>query len=637
MSRVHRILEQAIGHHHCGALDRAEPLYREILRVDPAHADALHLLGIVAHQRQQPVEAVRYIERAIAANEKSPLFHCNLGAALQSLGDADRAIASLQRAVEIDPGYADAWFNLATIQRRSGKLAEASESYRRLCALRPHDVTVHGSLIGALRDLGRTKEAVDAASAAVAMHPHSAELHNTLGTLLHDCGDIDAAIAQYQQSIQLDLQFAAAHSNLATALKETGRCDEAITHYNRALSIDPRFVLGHFNLGNLYRDLDRLDEAIAAYGRALAIDPEHVEARVNQAVALKDQQRMPEALANYETLLARQPELAEARFNRALIRLAQGDLARGWDEYEWRMRHKSEPQRFSVPRWTGTPPADKAILIHAEQGIGDEIMFASCLPDVLAQGGRCVVECDRRLVPLFSRSFPAVQCISKQSILDGTLSPPAADMQMAIGSLPRVFRRDLNAFPRHAGYLVADAPRRQQFREALSRLGDGLKVGISWFGGKDDEARRKRSIPLERWAPLLSLPGIDWVTLQYGQTVRERAAVEAQTGGTIFECPDADPLQDLDSFAALVSALDLVISVDNSTVHMAGALGVPVWTLLPSASDWRWMLERSDTPWYPSMRLIRRGKSEIWPDVLAHVASELQMLQQRGMLSRRKS
>jgi tetratricopeptide (TPR) repeat protein len=657
MNSVAQTLELAVQHHQAGRLESAARLYREIVRLDPRHADALHLLGIASHQRNKSRTAVEYISRAIAVNGSTAIYHSNLGAAYQALGEIDAAIECFHEALRISPDYVDAWHNLAAVLHAEHRLEEAAIAYSELVRVSGNEPRYRIALGGVLKSLGRSTEAVEQFRLAMESDPDCAEAHfalgvalrgngrldeaatcfeqvlqiqprhsrahNNLGGVLHDRGNVVAAIRCYAKAIEIDPDYADAHCNLGTALKAMGRMDEAVASYRTAISLRPEFADAWFNLGNLHRDRDDLDSATECYRHTLALVPSHVKARVNLAVTLKDQRKIDEALACYETVLAAHPDLAEANFNRSLIWLLRGEFARGWDAYEWRWEHDPRPNRYRFPFWDGASAAGRKILITAEQGIGDEIMFAACLADVIRAGARCIVECDRRLVSLFARSFPAAKFFAKGDGRDCEAALAAVDWQVPCGSLPRFFRRCEEDFPKCGAWLKPHLALCDRWTIRLNELGDGLKVGISWFGGKDAETRRRRSTPLEFWRGVLEQRGVQFVNLQYGDVHDALAELKGEFGVTIHAWNDVDPLRDLDDFASLVASLDLVISVDNSTVHLAGAVGTPVWTLLPFASDWRWLLDGDESPWYPSMRLFRQRAQGAWPDVFARVVARL--------------
>jgi len=323
--------------------------------------------------------------------------------------------------------------------------------------------------------------------------------------------------------------------------------------------------------------------------------------------------------------IALRPGDAEARFHRAQTLLARGDFDVAWDEYESRWEYEAAQRGFPQPAWDGRQLGEQSLLIYAEQGVGDEILFSSCLPDVLSLTRECCVECDQRLVSLLARSFPLAKVVARPAGRDLPADPAAlqCDRQIAMGSLPKLVRRSLAAFPRQRRFLVPDLERAKAWRARLAALGKGLKVGISWRGGHSPAVRQRRSIGLDRWLPIISVPGTHFISLQYGDCAEELEQFRSVSEAVVHAWDEVDPLTDLEGFAAQIAALDLVISVDNSTVHMAGALGVPVWTLLHFSPNWRWMRDRDDSCWYSSVRLFRQPELGDWNSVIERVAEEL--------------
>jgi tetratricopeptide (TPR) repeat protein/SAM-dependent methyltransferase len=584
-------MQAACQHHQQGELDQAEEFYHQVLRVEPQHADALHLLGVAAHQRSRHEAAVDHISRAIAIKGRVAPYHSNLGTAYSALGRIDQAIASFRSAVQIDPDYADAQFNLATLLQEQGRLDEAIATYHRLLELRPDYV----------------------------------EAHNNLGVALGKQGQLEEAVASYQTAVELQPNFAEAHNNVGTVLQALGRFDEALKCHQQALALRPEYPEACFNLGNIYKERQEWEEAIAQYRRVLEIDSSYAAAYVNLGLVYKEQCRLEEAVVCNSRAIEIQPDFVEAHVNRAFAHRLMGDLAAGWDEYDWRFQEENLPDRFRQPIWDGSDLKDCTLLVYGEQGVGDEIMFASCIPDLLQGAGGCIVECDPRLVPLFARSFLDAQVVPgpRETGVFIRRPLPPFDVRIPMGSVPRYTRRTLDSFPNVRSYLVPDAEKKQKWQARLAELGEGLKVGISWRGGRKKTTIEKRTTTLDDWLCLFGVPNACFVNLQYGECSEELSRLQQQHGVCVHDWDDADPLTDLDSFAAQIAALDLVISADNSTVHMAGAVGVPVWTLLPFAPDWRWMLDRSDTPWYPSMRLFRQPNQGDWDRVLREVADAL--------------
>ena len=591
MASVAQTLQAALKHHQSGELDRAESLYRTIVRIDPKHADALHLLGVAAHQRGENAEAVEYIARAIAVNNAAASYHSNLGAAYRALGDSENAVDCFEEAARIQPDYFEAHYNLGTL----------------------------------LQERGRSQQAIASFREAVRISPTAADAHNNLGIALRECDQYEQSAQCHRTAVSLQSDFAEAHNNLGSVLHDLGQDEEAVRCHLRALELRPQYAEPHFNLGNILRDRDELSAARDCYLRAIAIDPDHTKAYINLGIVQKDLGQPELSVESNQRALMLDPESVEAHVNRSYVRRLMGNLTDGWDEYEWRFREVAQVERFSEPAWDGSDLRDKTILVYAEQGVGDEIMFASCVPELIQQSAHCIVECDPRLVTLFRSSFPDATIVasSDRTKPQKTPSLPHFGVRIAMGSVPRFTRRSLDVFPRRDQFLAPDPALVERWRARMAELPAGAKIGISWRGGRRPEVKRRRTTTLEQWAEILSVPNASFINLQYGDCGEELAAVQRNLGVTIHDWDDADPLTDLDNCAAQVSALDLVISIDNSTVHFAGAVGRPVWTLLPFSPDWRWMLEREDTPWYPSMRLFRQKSFGDWNGVFARVAAAL--------------
>jgi tetratricopeptide (TPR) repeat protein len=570
------MIREALAHHKAGRFLEAAAIYELVLQTDPRHADAHHLLGLVAHQRGEHQTAVDRIEQAIGLNPNLAVYHSNRGVALRALRRPADAIAALRRAAELDGASADIALNLGNAHIDLGEYEDAAAAFRR----------------------------------SVDLDPRKPQAWTGLGEALRIKRDLDESRRCHERALALAPQLPEAHHNIGLTERDRGDSAEAIACLLRAVSLRPDFIEAHVALANLYEDIHDFARAQAGYDRALRVAP----------------------------------DFTAARFNRALALLRQGELAAGWDAYESRWRHNNKPRVFSQPIWDGSLARDKTVLIYSEQGIGDEVMFASCIPEVIERAGACLIECEQRLLRLFARSFPKARCFPRTALTDPSLlqNLPDFDLQTASGSIPRWLRRSFDTFPTHPGYLVPDADQVAEWRKRYEQLGAGLVVGISWKGGTDAGTRRRRSTLLGKWAPLFRLPGVAFVNLQYGDCRAEIAKFEREYGVKLHHFDDSNPLADLDRFAAQIAGLDLVISVDNSTVHMAGALNTPLWTLLPYSCDWRWFTERDESPWYPSMRLFRQASfremaRSNWDEVFARVSRALEELiaERAADLSRR--
>jgi tetratricopeptide (TPR) repeat protein len=595
---INKAIQSAFENYKKGNLREAESLYRKILNKQPNNPDILHMLGLILCQFANYDLAIPYIRKALQFRPANVAgVYCNLGIALQGKGLLDEAITSYQKAIELNPAFAEAYGNLGIALKEKGQFDEAITHYQKAIKLNPASAKAYYNLGVAFWKKERPEEAITQFLKAIELKPSFAEAYCNLGAALMEKEQLGEAITHFLKAIELNPAFPKAYCNLGIALQGKGLLDEAITHYQKAIDLNPSFAEAYCNLGNALKEKGQIDEAICCYKRAIELNPD------------------------YET----------PNFNMSLTLLLTGNFKEGWRKYEWRWKERDFLKRsgahhtrsFSQPFWDGSSIKEKSLLIYAEQGVGDEIMFASCFQDLINQARVCTVECDKRLIPIFSRSFPEAVFIERIKKTDAFLSQlPQTDMVIPLGSLPKFLRPDFDAFPQ-TSYLIPDAEKVQAWRNRIKTLGDGLAVGISWRGGALPSVKRNRSIMLEQWAELFSLSGLHFINLQYGDCRNELKEAKKKLNVTIHDWEDANPLIDLDNFAAQIAALDLIISVDNSTVHMAGALGKPVWLLLPYAPDWRWMLNREDSPWYPTMRLFRQPSPGDWESVIAKVKDEL--------------
>ncbi len=409
--------------------------------------------------------------------------------------------------------------------------------------------------------------------------------------------------------------------NLGNVLKKQNKLEGARDAYRQSLELRSGNADTQYNLGTVLEDLDDLEGAEDAYRKASEMTPERAIIFRSLARMLWFQGKQEESFAAIERGLEIDPKHPRGLETLGIHYFIQGRLAEAWESYEvreWRSRHEENRSgAFDQPVWAGQPLDGKTVIVWAEQGAGDEVMFSSMVPDLQAAGAGVVLECDPRLMPLFERSFPGVRCLARR---DG-VTPEAMDgidYQISGGSLGRWLRSDFSAFPERASYLKADEDRARTLKEKYRDGGDDLLVGIAWRSA-NPRMGDKKSMPLDAFQPLAAMPGVRLVNLQYGDTVDERRAFEEKNSVSIIDDPDIDQMADLDAFAAQIAAMDLVISISNTTVHLSGALGVPSWVMLPVMSMWRWLGGRDDSPWYSSVRLFHQTERDQWAAVIDNV------------------
>ena len=612
MTTISQALAIAFQHHQAGRLQTAGQIYRQILAAEPNHADAMHLLGVIAHQTGEHETAVRYIERAIALQDAAA-YHNNLGEAYRALRRIPEAVACYRRALELKPDFADAHNNLGVALKNQGKLDEAVACYRRVLELKPDFAGAENNLGNALKEQGKLEEAVACYRRALQRQPDYAEAEYNLGNVLKEQGKLDEAVACCRRAVELRPDHAPAHNNLGVALSEQSNSEEAVACFRRALELAPDYLDAQNNLGVAWKNLGKLDEAVACYRRALELRPDYAQARYNLANAFSDQGKRDEAIACCRGTLEQQPDFAEAHVQRSLLALLTGDFPLGWAEYPWRWKTRQCPPRdFPQPAWDGQPLEGKTILLHAEQGLGDAIQFVRYAPLVKQRGAAVIVECPGPLMSLLASCQGVDRLVGRGDRL------PAFDVHASLLSLPGIFHTSLEDMPAAIPYLFADPGAVERWRRELGGAA-GLKIGMAWRGNPVHTNDRARSLPLSCFESLAGLPGAHFFSLQKGAGVEELARMAGRLPVTEL----GSRLENFMDTAAVMKNLDLVITCDTAAAHLAGALGVPVWVALPFTPDWRWLLDRSDSPWYPTMRLLRQKQPGDWAGVFEEIKARL--------------
>jgi len=681
---IRQILDAAIRFHRAGQFQKAAQLYGQILQLDPNHADSLHLLGMVASQARQTDLAIDLIHRAIAINGTVAAYHSNLGSILQGAGKLDEAAARYALALSIDPNLAETHLNLGLVLQLQGRLEEGVAEYRQAVALNPTLAAAHSNLGNGLQAQGKLDEAIahyemavelksdfpeawynlgnaqlaqedlEAAatsfSRAIALNGSLAEAHCNLGNVFQRQEKLDEARSCYERALQHRPDYADAHYNLANVLSYQQKLHEAVAEYELALRFDPACTKAHNNLGNVFRSLGmpelavthyrqvpdsnpeftdaynnlglallslgRHEEAILSIDRTLALKPHLAEAHCNKGAVLHALNRLPEAIASYQRALQLKPGLAKATLNLGMVELVLGDFASGWKNYELRWNDAPLHKRdFKQPLWKGEPLNGARILLHAEQGLGDTLQFLRYVRLVQAAGGVVILEVQDRLLSLASQLPQVAEVV----LWGGPL--PAFDWQCPLLSLPLAFGTTLESVPAAVPYL--SVPESSRVRaESFSWPEGGLRVGLLWAGNPTfaQDSYRFRSAALDLFKPLFNTEGIHWFSLQIGESTKDLSN-SSWASTRIVDL--SSQVEDMADTAAQIAKLDLVITVDTAISHLAGALGVPVWVLMPFTPDWRWLQDRPDTPWYPTMRLFRQPRPGDWESVMQEIGQTL--------------
>ena len=639
-----------------GQLPRAKALYQQITRAEPENAEAWMMLGAVNGELGMVDEAIANCRRAIDIDGEYIEAMVVLSQLLGAQGRLAEAADWLQRVVRRNPEDDEAWGMLAGIQGQLGVFEEAARCSRELIRLRPHEAGGYASLGNALVAMGCVNEAIAPSSRAAELDPNNAIPWNLLGQIRERNEEWSAAASAYQQAVSLEPGLAGAWAGLGRthqALGDRAQAEQAFlralqcnprdpdtllmigslydeqdppaaeTHYRRALELRPNFVPAWVRLGNLLQNQNRVDEAEACYERALSFAPEDHEAHYNRGVLRQQQGRLKEALACFDRAIASQPDFALAHWNKSFIHLLEGDYEQGWHEYEWRLRRPDTVRRpFTQPRWDGSDLQGQTILVHDEQGYGDTFQFVRYLPLVRARGGRVVFECHPGLGPVLQGCTGCDQLVERTSLQEVPTVPFDTDIPLV--SLPGLFGTRIDAMPVDIPYLQADPVRVDRWRKHLAD-DRRFRIGIVWEGSPRHTNNLNRSCTLADFAPLSRIAGVSLYSLQKGPDA-EQAARHPDGMDLIRLDQQLDLEARFVDTAAVMMSLDLIISIDTAAAHLAGALGRPVWTLVCATPDWRWLLERPDTPWYPGMRLFRQRQPGHWGDVFERVADELEQL-----------
>jgi Flp pilus assembly protein TadD len=572
-------LQLASEHQAAGRAGEARAICQKILTSEPNHPAALRLLGAVC-----------------------------LG-----MGQLAESAAAFRRVIQLQPMRADGYNNLANVLMGMGNLQEAVSMFAAAARLAPSDATVQCNLGFALTSVGRFDEAMVALNRAIEIDPNDAESHNNLGIAQKESKLIAKAISSYRRAIELKPNYAEAYNNLGNALRANQQTDEAAAAYLRAIEFKANYAEAYNNLANFDAAEGRFEQAITAYKRAIQINPKLFEAHVGLGKALIDSGGFSEALEVYDRALRLKSDDPELRLNRSLLLLMHGDFARGLPEYEWRWKVKGlvTQRPFAQPVWDGRDLNGKAILIHNEQGFGDTIQCLRFIPLIAARGGRIIVGCPPPLVRLLAQ-LPDISRI----VTDGDPMPDF-DFHCPMMTLPLVFKTDLRSIPPPI-ILKPDPATAEAWRQKLAVDPSPRKIGLSWAGNPSHVHDQNRSMNLSQFAPLAQIRETSFYSLQFGE-----GAKQSPPPGLILRDFTSE-LKDFADTAALIANLDLVLTVDTAVAHLAGSMGKPVWVLLPFKPDWRWMLRREDSPWYPTMRLIRQTAVGDWQNVILRVRELLQ-------------
>ncbi len=668
-------LEQGVRLHQANRLAEAKQFYGKVLAADARNPDALNLMGLIAAHTGRHDEALTLFDRAVAAAPYFVEAHFNKGIALTSLGRNLEAIHAFTHTLQLDPTHAGASLNLGNIYHQTGRIEDAIGAFRAAIRNAPNDwrglynlgsclletlTQAHGDerripceeAVAALmraRDLqpdsadvlfalgrslamrGDYASATDAVRLSLQKVSHwstgkRAEVLSTLGEYLRKEQQHDDAIISHREAIALDSRNHLFQFNLAVTLAGAGKDAEAESLYKKVIAAQPDYASAYINLGNIYRDRNQFGEAISILEKASQLAPSS-QIYTNIGATMSDLGWMSTSLMLQDKSMSLGSPSDTTRYNRALTLLSLGRFETGWAEHEARFGvPQIQTVRRAPPEWRGEELSGKRLLIWMEQGIGDQILHASMISELVTRAAHVLIECVARLAPILARSLPGTTVIGRTTPTSSPADSERYDFQIAAGSIGQYLRTSFGSFPVRNKYLCADSDKVARFRKRYLDLAQGRRiVGIAWKS-LNHRIGANKSATLVDFAPLLKTEGTFFVSLQYGNCANEVAEIRDRFGVDVFQDSDVDQLTDMDTFFAQVAAMDLVVTTSNTTVHVAGSQGIPTRLLLPHGKGviWYWFQHRLDSPWYPSVRIERARRDQEWPAApLKRVAAEL--------------
>ena len=600
------------------AVDMAEVLTKKY----PKAVMVWNITGVVKQRLGLVEEAYFAFKKVTALNPTYADGYNNLGIALQEQGKLREAMEAYKKAITIKPNFAEVYINIGNILKDQSKLDEAIEIYKKALLLKPKYAEAYYHMGIALEDQGKLADAIVAYKKAIYFEPHYADAYLNLGLVLHDQGKLDEAIEVYNKVLSFKIDYALAYNNLGIALKDNGKLNRALEACNKAINIDPDFADAYLNLGLVLQDQGKLDDAIDAYKKTLLLKPNYALAYSSMGKTLQDQGKINKAIEVYKKALLINPNDADTHKNLSFSLLNSGRLKEGFEEYEWRLKNSNSlfmKRKFLQPLWDGKKSLKgKKILLWGEQGIGDIINWCSLLPSVTSQVDHCTLECQEKLVPLLSRSFPEVEIKSDNVIYDKESDD--FDFHIPMGSLYKHFLMKFSQENKITDFLIPDPLRVKFWEERLKSLGNGPYVGISWKSSEMSHDRLPNYSSLTEWSPILKLSGVTFINLQYKDFINDLNKIKNKFGVMVHNFNDLDHFNNLDDVVALCTVLDVVVSIKNIVPTISAGVGT-----LTKLANWR------QSPWNnvllnplsPTVKIFERDTWEPWENIFRLIAKEI--------------
>jgi tetratricopeptide (TPR) repeat protein len=610
------LIQTALSRYQSGCFQETIDLCREILNEKPGHFKALHLLGLSGQSRREYDLSISCFEEMIRLYPEKALGYFSLANVYYELRKLDQAAEKYHQAAQRDSADDHIFNNWGIVLREKGSFEEAVSCFQKAIHLNPDNANAYHNLGNTLDDLGKVEGSIRCYQKALQINPSNVIHYKCLGNALRETGQLDESLEILSQALDRFPDDPEAYFNLGAALKAKGRLDEAVECYRKAIDLNPYLPQAFYNLGNVFKEKGQIEEAVEQFQKALELDPNFAETYNNLGMIYKETGELGKALLMFQKAWEVKPGFAEAKWNMGLACLLGGNFLEGWEGYEWRWEkgdYKKYKRPFSKPLWNGEDISRKTILLHAEQGYGDTLQFIRYVPLVAERSGRVWVECPRDLVNLLGDLVGGKQVITRGDPL------PEFDFHCPLMTLPKVFGTTLDSIPSKNPYLKADPDLKRSWQERINSDPLNFKIGLVWSGNPEHLNDRNRSCSFETLSPLFQIQKVQIFSLQKGEGSEEAKHCAGNWGLVDF----TDRIHNFSDTAALIENLDLVISVDTAVAHLAGALGKRVWLLLPFSPDWRWLLGRDDSPWYPTMGLYRQTEPGNWREVIQRVVADL--------------
>lgn len=611
------ILYEILGAAHLslGLVEETIIDYRQVLQLSPKNVDAYNNLGMAFYKQGEFAEAAKNYYKAVELEPSFADAHYNLGNALKQTGDLRQAIESYRLSLKINPNDVEVLSEYGNALRDYGEFDQAIECYTKVLKLNPSFTDIQAFLDNTIEEQKEIDNAINEEIIQESTIPKAAQFMHQKAIIFYDKGNVERSMQNLEAAINFYPKYTEAYVTMGIILSKTEQTEKVIDSYKQAIKIDPEHAKAYNNLGTALKEKGEVKAAIQNYKKALNINPDYLLAYSNLGSALQEIGDVGAAIESYDNALKIEPNSIGVNYNQSLAYLYRGDFKSGWAKYEWRWKKdkgKSYTLETTKPRWSSSEK--NRVLLWAEQGIGDEIMFASVIPDLYASCSKLIVKIDVRLIALFRRSFP--EDIDFR-LRDEAVSETEYDAHIPMGSLPLHFRQTIDSFkPAARGWLTACDIKASRLRRKLLSDGSEILIGISWHSTFYRGGAEKKVMKLAQLAKKLDAPKVKLINLQYGDVNDELDSLQKETGIEVVQVPEIDNKTDIDDLAALIMACDKVVSISNVTIHLAGALGKEAQLLLASLCDWRWGQSSKSSYWYNSVRLYRQTKIDDWDNVL---------------------